>query len=184
MYEQALVSLYERAHPPVRRRGRSWYPELNRRLQVMADENGHSLAQAAAVCAITSVDAVVILNLRWTEEILRGERTYGKYPSQRDPIAAALMTRFPGRFVRGPKCSAYYRAIMGDTTALVLDRWAIKAAGIVQKRHDLGAILRREVDAAYRESAAACGETVRAFQAIAWLAVREATYPQLADITS
>ncbi len=78
---------------------------------------------------------------------------------------------------------------MGDTNALVLDRWAARAAGVDNGRGDVSGPTRRVLDAAYREGAALCGETVRAFQAIVWIIVRESTpkssgvIPLLADIT-
>jgi hypothetical protein len=157
----------------------------------MADTYHRPVAQVAAVLAITSVDVQLSTNLRWTEEILRGEREAGRYPASQAPkVRAALNTRYPGRFVSGPKCSAFYRAIMGDTDALVLDRWAALALGY--KRKHLPRAVRREFEVAYRAAAAACGETVRAFQAITWITVRETTpkkgrlvvIPRLIDITT
>lgn len=189
--EQTLLSLYARTTPSVRRRGRTWYPEAYRLCQEMADTYGRSVAQVAAVLAITSVDAQLATNLRWTEEILRGEREAGRYPADQAPkVRAALATRYPGRIVTGPKCSAFYRAIMGDTNSLVLDRWAQLALG--HKRKHLPRAVRREFELAYRTAAAACSETVRAFQAITWIAVRETTpkkghlvvIPRLVDITT
>lgn len=185
-----LVERYEGSTPSIRRRGRSWYPEAYRLLSEMAQETGHTTAQAVAVFAITSANTQLLANIRYTEAILRGERTYGCYPVVQTPlVAGALSTSHPKRFVTGPKCSAFYRAIMGDTNALVLDRWAARAAGIEQLRRDVSNPVRRVLDAAYREAAERCGETVRAFQAIVWIQVRESTpkttgvIPRLADIT-
>lgn len=190
MSVQALVNYYEHAPPSVRRRGRSWYPEVRRRLVTIANESDRPLSQAVAVFAITSIDAQLITNLRWTEEVLRGERKAGRYPAHQAPlIEGALQTTKPRRYVRGPKCSAFYRAVMGDTDVVVLDRWAARAAGYPNK-HDLDRITtRRELERMYREAAHLCGETVRAFQAIVWIVVRESTptkraiVPRLADIT-
>lgn len=186
--EEKLALLYEQAQPAVRRRGRTWYPQAYRLCEALADEYGRKPAQVAAVLAITSVDAQLLTNIRWTEEILRGEREAGRYPAHQAPLVrAALSTRYPGRFVTGPKCSAFYAAIMGDTSALVIDRWAAAALGHGPR---LGNPVRRELDHAYRMAAALCGETVRAFQAIVWILVRESTpkagggVPRLTDITS
>lgn len=192
MYElTTLVERYESSTPSIRRRGRTWYPEAYRLLARMAEENGRPTAQAVAVFAITSANTQLLANIHYTEAILRGERMYGCYPVVQTPlVTGALSTPRPKRFVTGPKCSAFYRAIMGDVNALVLDRWAARAAGVEQMRRDISNPMRRVLDAAYREAAAACGETVRAFQAIVWIAVRESTpkttgvIPRLADITS
>ena len=157
----------------------------------MAAEHGYTLAQVVAVLAITSADAQLASNLRWTKEILLGEREAGRYPADQAPkVRGALSSRYPAQFVGGPKCSAFYKAIMGDTNALVLDRWAVAATG--HRSKNVPRALRREVEQAYRSAASACGETVRAFQAITWIAVRETlprkgalvVIPRLVDITA
>jgi len=185
-----LLGRYERSTPSIRRRGRTWYPEAFRMLSGMAQETGHTTAQAVAVFAITSANTQLLANIRYTEKILRGERFHGCYPVVQTPLVkGALSTTKPQRFVTGPKCSAFYRAIMGDTSALVLDRWAARAAGLNEGRGDISGPARRVLEAAYRDAATLCGETVRAFQAIVWIATRETTakstgvVPRLADIT-
>lgn len=187
--EQMLVALYAQASPAVRRRGRSWYPETNRRLREIAARTGNTPAQAAAVFSIVSPAVQLITALEWTEEILRGERMGGRYPNMQGPrIEAALATRYPVKAITGPKVNPFYRAIMGDTSALVLDRWAAFAAGH-QRDRDIPPAVRRSLEVAYRAAAAAVGETVRAFQAIVWIMVRETTpksngiLPRLADVT-
>src|SRR3990172_1120493 len=186
---QTLIDVYDHSPPSVRRRGRSWYPEARRLLTRLAEEHSRPLAQVVAIFAITSGDTQLTSNIRFTEQVLRGERKAGRYPTFQAPlIELALSSSQPGQHVRGPKCSAFYRAIMGDTDSLVLDRWSVRAAGIVRERKDLNVTIRRELDASYREAAKLCGETVRAFQAIAWIAVRESTpngravIPRLVDI--
>jgi hypothetical protein len=188
--ERQLVALYDQASPAVRRRGRAWYPETNRRLREIAQRTGTTPAHAAAVFSIVSPAAQLTTALNWTEEILEGKRAGGRYPNVQGPkIEAALAVRRPVHRISGPKVNAFYRAIMGDTTALVLDRWAAYAAGH-QRDRDIPRAVRREIEAAYRAAAAACGETVRAFQAIVWIHVRESTprsngvLPRLADVTT
>ena len=187
---ETLIECYQRSTPPIRRRGRTWYPEALRMLSGMAQETGRTTAQAVAVFAITSANTQLLANIRYTEAILKGERMYGCYPVVQTPlVSGALSTTRPKRFVTGPKCSAFYKAIMGDVDSLVLDRWAARAAGADNGRGDIGRRQRRLLDAAYREAAEICGETVRAFQAIVWIVTRESTpkssgvIPRLADIT-
>lgn len=188
--ESLLLALYDQASPAVRRRGRTWYPETNRRLREIAERTGSSTAQAVAVFAIVSPEVQLLTALNWTEEILRGERKGGRYPNMQGArIQAALSTRYPVKAITGPKVNPFYRAIMGDTTALVIDRWAAYAAG-----HDRGAdiprAVRRDIETAYRAAATAVGETVRAFQAIVWIIVRETTpksngiVPSYMDVTT
>jgi hypothetical protein len=186
---ETLLDRYETTDPVTRARGRSWYPECRRLLAAMADEYGRSVAQTVAVFAITSSNCSLRQNLSFTEAVLRGERVGGRYPAFQAPqIKAALSTRYPGRFVRGPKCRAFYRAVLGDTDALVLDRWSARAGGYVMRRN-LNVTVRRELDVAYREVARICGETTRSLQAIVWLHARETTpngravIPRYFDIT-
>jgi hypothetical protein len=170
-----LVALYAQASPAVRRRGRSWYPETNRRLRQIAAKTDSTTAHAAAVFAIVSPAVQLATALDWTEAILRGEREGGRYPNMQAPrIEAALATRYPVKAVTGPKVNAFYRALMGDADALVLDRWAAFAAGFERGR-DIPRAVRLRLEAAYRAAAAAVGETVRAFQAIVWIVAREST---------
>ena len=189
--ERKLIALYSQASPAVRRRGRSWYPETQRRLREIAEQTGATPAQAAAVFAIVSPLVQVRTALQWTEQILRGDRTYGAFPTKQTPrIEAALSTSKPCRHVSGPKVNSFYRAIMGDTNALVIDRWAAFAAGHEDRGSNIPRAVWREIDAAYRAAAAAVGETVRAFQAIVWIVIRETTpksngvLPKLQDITA
>lgn len=188
--ERKLLALYDQASPAVRRRGRSWYPETQRRLREIAEQTGTTPAQAAAVFAIVSPLVQVMTALQWTEAILRGERAYGAFPSQAPKIAAALATRYPVSKVSGEKVNPFYRAIQGDTSALVLDRWALYAGGLEDRDGTIPRAVRREIEAAYRLAAAAVGETVRAFQAIVWIVVRETTaradgvVPRYVDVTA
>lgn len=188
--ERKLLALYAQASPAVRRRGRSWYPETQRRLRAIAQRTGSTPAHAAAVFAIVSPMVQVMTALEWTEQILEGERTYGAFPRQSLAIQAALGTRYPRRYVSGPKVNPFYRAIQGDRDALVLDRWALFAAGHTARASSIPRAVWSEIETAYRAAAAAVGETVRAFQAIVWIVVRESTptaagfVPRLRDVTT
>lgn len=189
--ERKLLALYDQATPAIRRRGRSWYPETQRRLREIAEQTGATPAQATAVFAIVSPLVQVMTALQWTEVILRGERAYGCFEKNQGPkIEAVLASQRPKRHVKGPKVEAFYSALMGDTTALVIDRWAAYAAGQENRNRVIPLAVRREMDAAYRAAAAAVGETVRAFQAIVWIVVRETTprsngiVPRYGDVTA
>jgi hypothetical protein len=92
----------------------------------------------------------------------------------------------PGAGVGGPKVTAFYRAIIGDTDSVVLDRWALRAAG--HPRDTCTPLQYRRYAGTFREAAAECGETPREFQAIIWIVLRErytrrnGTRVRLADI--
>lgn len=190
MMTSPLLELYATTDRDVRKRGRIWYPETRRRLRTLAAAHNRPLSQVVAVFAITSVGAQLSANLRWTEEILRGERTGGRWPNVQAPlIEGVLRSTQPGRYVRGPKVSAFYRALMGDREAVVIDRWAARAAGWESKKHAIPVRVQRQMIEAYMEAAKVCRENVRDFQAIVWIAKRETTptkkniVPRLWDVT-
>jgi hypothetical protein len=193
--ERALLERYALATPDEIRRGREWYDAARRECRAMAREYGQPLSRVAGILAVTSPDAQLAANLRWTREILAGERTAGRYPSDQAPKVAAILAAHPSKvrqLVTGPKVSAFYAAIMGDADVLVIDRWASYAAGGPKDRVP-GVRAKRAFAAAYRAAAASVGETVRDFQAIVWIQARESTpvvrrgrtlIPKLADITA
>lgn len=190
----ALLALYESADAEVVRRGREWYSAAQSECAAIAADSGYTVTQVAAVMAITSPDAQLKTNITWTRAACesRGRAKVGKYPNNMRPkVRAALKDAAnPGQYVTGPKVSAFYSAIIGDESAMVIDRWAAFAAGHEDRKTPPGAKSRRIIEAAYREAAALVGETVAAFQAIVWIIVRETTarsdgrIHKLADITA
>ena len=173
-----LIELYRSADADAVKRGRRWYRTARRECNAIARDTGYSVAQVAAVMAITSPDAQLVTNVEWTRKACesRGSATVGRYPSAMMPkVRAALGDRCkPGQYATGPKVSAFYRGIMGDRDALVVDRWAAFAAGYPRSAK-LTSKARREIERAYREAAARVGESLRDFQAIVWIAIREST---------
>jgi hypothetical protein len=177
-----LLAAYHRATPEQKRRGRDWYDAAREACETISLETGVALDRVAAVMAITSPDAKLATNIAWTRAACAAKQrrlplTAGRYPAnQRPKVQRALDQRRknPGEAVRGPKVSAFYRAIMGDDDTLVIDRWAAFAAGFGRQRPPT----RRQaatIEAAYRQAAASVGESVRDFQAIVWIVVREST---------
>lgn len=181
-----------------RQRGKKWYPTARAWAESLANETGRTLEQVVAVLAITSLAAQLQTNLTWTEAIIRGEiETAGRFPNSNRPKIAAVLANPQAAtdYVTGPKVGPFHHAILGDSTALVLDRWAIFAATGERSDEHLNKITgtkRREaIELAYHTVAKRVGLTVRDFQAAIWLQVRETTpkagslvAPRLVDITS
>jgi hypothetical protein len=190
----ALLALYESADADTVRRGREWYAAARAECASIAADTGYTVAQVAAVMAVTSPDAQLRTNIAWTRKACetRGAAKVGKYPNNMRPkvLAALADSTDPGQHATGPKVSAFYAAIVGDESAMVVDRWAAFAAGHEDRGTVPGVKVRRVIEAAYREAAALVGETVAAFQAIVWIIVRETTaradgrIHRLADITA
>jgi hypothetical protein len=191
---EQLLALYETADADTVRRGREWYTAMRRECRAISRGTGYTLKQVAAVAAITSPAAQLTTNIAWTRSACesRGTAKVGKYPNKQRPKVTGSLTdrRNPGQYATGPKVSAFYAAITGDESAMVVDRWAAFAAGHEDRGTVPGIRVRREIEAAYRRAAALVGETVAAFQAIIWIIVRETTMRadglihRLADITA
>ena len=156
-------------------RGRAWYPEALDRMEWLAQETGYLTEQAVAVMAITSRAAQLSSNLNWTEAALRsgGEEPVGRFPNQMTPAVRKVLAD-PSNIlsaISGPKVESFYRAIMGDEDAVVLDRWALLAAGHTERAPDPGP-KRRVIERAYRRAAELCNIAPRNFQAAIWISVR------------
>lgn len=179
-----LTRRYRQLDSDVITRGLGWYPEAFRQMEALADETGYLTEQAAAVMAITSRAAHLTTNIQWTEVSLRtaGTTRVGRFPNIMTPLVKAVLddpAMIPG-CVRGPKVEPFFRAIMGDESAVVLDRWALYAAGhgYGKRAPDPGPQWRAFEDA-YRRAAKIIGVAARDFQAIIWIAIRESTQTKL-----
>lgn len=182
-----LVTLYREGTEAQLQRGRAWYPTARRKCAAIARQYGSTTSRVVAVLAITSPDAQLITNLRWAREwAARPGAKVGRYPVVMGARCwKAWHAPRPSRYVTGDKVLPFYRAIMGDTDALVLDRWALRLA---TGSDVTTAANRRNAERLYREAASELGESVRDLQAIIWTIGREAmTRPdgarvRLADI--
>lgn len=177
-----LVALYAQASPEQIDRGRDWYPCARRWAANLADETGYTLEQVVAVMAITSPGAQLVSNVRWTESALRAKRnrkriSVGRFPNTMRPKIHAVLNSAAAahEYVTGPKVGPFFRAILGDEDALVIDRWAFRAATGSNELGLLRPKLRRAVESAYSDATRTTGETLRAFQAIVWIVLREST---------
>lgn len=170
-----LLDTYARATDEQRERGRAWYARMRQACEGIAKDTGVPLARVAATAAITSPDAQLSTNLAWTRKACetRGDAAVGRYPNamaaRYRPILAGAVP--PADGVGGPKVTAFYRAIMGDADAIVLDRWALRAVG-----HPRDTATPRQYErlaAVYADIAAQVGEHPRDFQAIVWIVLRD-----------
>lgn len=182
-----LIETYNRATPAQRVRGRAWYATMRRQCAGIARSTGVPLNRVIATAAITSPDATLASNVKWTREACRtgGEARVGRYPNAMHaryaPIIAGAVKPLDG--VGGDKVTAFYRAIVGDREAVVLDRWALRAVG--HTRDTATPKQYREYAALYADIARSVGEHPRDFQAIVWIVLRDearAKHPDIHEI--
>ena len=171
----SLLDTYRRATPAQRERGREWYRDFRRECARIARETDTPLRRVVATAAITSPDARLSTNVSWTRQacVTRGAAKVGRYPNAMHARYAPILTGAvrPQDGVGGRKVTSFYRAILGDSDAVVLDRWALRAAG-----HGRDTCTDKQYDAIaglYREAAFLMHETPAAFQAIVWIVLRD-----------
>jgi hypothetical protein len=172
----------ESARTGRRQRGKNWYPAAREWAETLARETAHTVEQVVAVLAITSPAVQLVTNMDHTERILRGGGdSGGRFPNANRPKIAAVLAcpEAAAEYVRGPKVGPFHRAILGDRSALVLDRWAIYAATGERDNTNLNKVAgtkrRDAVEHAYRALARKVGVAASELQAIIWLQVRETT---------
>jgi hypothetical protein len=160
--EQRLIEIFRGTSKSQRRRGKAWYATAEQAAERMAAKHGVGKTRVACILAITSPRTQLVQNLARTERALSGQPVKGfgyMDKAVMQPIAS----------LNGPKVVPFAKAILGKDV-LVLDTWALKACGLPETPT---AAQRREAVAAYTAAAKACRQSLRDFQAIIWIAVRE-----------
>lgn len=160
--EQRLVEIFRSATRSQRRRGKAWYATAEQAAERLAGEYGVSKTRVACIIGITSPRCQLRVNLARTERALRGEPVKGF--GYMDRHVQAPIAR-----IHGPKVVPFAKAILGKDV-LVLDTWALAALGLPPKPT---AVEWRAAEQAYRAAAKRCRQSLRDFQAIVWIAVRE-----------
>jgi hypothetical protein len=160
--EDRLVQIFRSTSPAQRRRGKAWYALAEQAVERMASEYGVSQVRVACIMAITSPRCQLVQNLARTERALRGESVKG-FPYMDEAVLSPIAS------INGPKVVPFAKAILGKD-ALVLDTWALAALGLPDKptREEF-----RQAHAAYVAAAKRCKQSLRDFQAIIWIAMRD-----------
>jgi hypothetical protein len=149
--------------------GETWYRESRRTARRLARENDRTLSCAAGVIAALSPQVRWAENVRMAEEVMRTGETTGLGLS-RDRAWRIWLGERPLRVLGGPKTRAFYRAMMGDENAAVIDTWMLFALGwptssISPKNYEKCAD-------ALREAARLANTGTSTFQAMVWTQVR------------
>ncbi len=146
-------------------------------------------AQVAGVIAALSPRCQWSTNVAWASALVRAAWSGGECPrvhttTMRAQAWAIAQGAAPLDVLNGPKVRAFWANIVGDTDAVTVDVWAVRAArGARPVRGangrlswaDDGTVSAREYVAyadVYRRAAARLGVTPRECQAAVWVAVR------------
>ena len=184
-----LYRLYELASETDKANGRTWYDNACSAVVQLAIKHATTPKVVAGIVAALSPNARWTRNLEDTDNVLYvglspysiadyHECTVSTYNSNK--VKAFAIAEFawcatgePLDILRGPKVTAFYLNLIGDSSALTLDSHAYNAfCGFRATGSDLPGMraqLTRDAREAYTRAAAVKGETVAAFQAIIWL---------------
>lgn len=159
--------------------GKDWYSEAIPLLQVRAENFNVGLEEYNAVLAITSPRVRVHRNVKFTEDFFRqGMPALRRHlPGVRAAMAHYLDT---GE-IRGPKTSAFRRALSGDHDAIVLDTWMARALNVNQSKLSTKRVI-CEAERRIRRVAKNLSITPAECQAAIWHGVYNGNAPSLIEI--
>lgn len=151
--------------------GAAWYDEARGAMYDLAHRYHRSLKRVAYATAVLSNNTAWPENLALVEHVLwavgNGLTPRGHY---RALIDKAVRIVRDGEFkaLRGPKVVPFARALMGDTSAVVVDRWVLRAAGAYPSGWNAYLADMRRVEVALRMLAREVHGKPARVQAIIW----------------
>lgn len=144
--------------------GVSWYDDAREYIWHTCEREGWDMDEFINVFAITSPRVSVIANWKGTVSYMEsGTLPWGFIKSTRTALKHYEQTHE----IRGPKTSAFARALHGDTTALVLDVWMARALDVPHSKVTTKANMRKAL-ARVKAVARVMRWSVRDTQAAIW----------------
>ena len=176
-YTERILGTYDGADGETVAAGLAWYGRAESTIAGMAQTYGVTRDAAAGVVAVLSPRSRWSTNLQWAEAILaaRGnpEAPAVSTTANRAKAWSIANGADPETVVNGPKVSAFWANLRGDSSYVTVDVWAARAAGIPMAEGEyLTRTDMRELQAAYRQAAERRGIPVAHLQAVVWVAVR------------
>lgn len=162
-----------------------WYADAQALVQKLAYRYGLTEEQAAEILAVTSVSCKWEVQVKWVDCLLTA-LINGSSPSNAPGPFLGKSKRDVSRIlagetnvVQGDKLRAFVRNLLGDTSVVTVDRWAVRAAigytptqSETKRLMKTGTQARAKIDAAYHLAATQMGYTPSALQALVWCVVR------------
>ena len=159
--------------------GSQWYKEAENLTRRLGRRYGYTRHQAAGVLAAMSPNHSWYTNVVMAENVLAGSPRGFSVSLERSAKilegSGEILTHFPNVDGNSHKIREFYRAIAGNEQAVVIDRWALRAAwgNQIIDIHNLERVgVYLMVSDGYKEVARLFGMTPRDFQASVWIHVR------------
>lgn len=145
---------------------RHWYTDARKSIDYVCGAKGWNRDTLIDLLAICSPRVSVRRSIRFAMMVIQDE-----YPADmtRSTLAAIDHWQQTGE-IRGPKTSAFARALRGDEDAVVLDVWMAVAFGVDQRQFSRPAV-RYRCEKRINKAAQLIGTTPSQCQAAVWAAV-------------
>lgn len=164
-----FTALWLRTTEEQRIQGSRWYPEARATIRGMARRHWYSEATVAGVVAALSPRLHWCRNLQVAERVLTSGTSTGVFKANLHKAAAILSGARPLKILSGPKVRAFYRALVGQRTSVVIDVWMARVAGLTTSL--TGQVYAKLADA-LTALAKRFGVTPADAQAILWVTAR------------
>lgn len=165
-----LVTLYNSASVATRNAGATWYQTARKAARSMARDTGTTESVAAGVIAALSPRIHWVRNIKAARDVLATGKATGVFRVNLAKARRILAGERPLAVLSGPKTRAFYRAIMGDESAAVIDVWMLRAVrfkGGKPSERDYNRITRL-----LAKAAALVKTTIAKLQAVVWSVIR------------
>lgn len=179
-----LLTHYAQADDQTRSEGRTWYDRARLTADILADQYGYHVCQTASVIAALSPNVTWPQNVIAAESACKGHQAgephwawkgagYGANKAKSSRILSGELEA-----LNGPKVTQFAEGILGNPNACTVDVWMQRAVGCDYGRAPTR-LEHRAIRKALESAAHKAGETVRDFQAIVWVQVRDRADGQL-----
>lgn len=161
-----LCRIAAKITPSAWRFAEMWYPREGAWCEGAAEAHGYEGYRGCYVFAALSPRMQYGAHRKAMLALLRGETIGGLCRSRNAAIAALHLGKLPS----GPKVSNFAKALAGDESAVAVDIWMMRAAGLTSDSPT-----KREyahVALATTRAAKRCGVSPRTMQAAVWFQVR------------
>lgn len=170
---QSTLKYWRLATPKQRRDGTAWYRLAYLWCERAARRHRYPLRTVVAIVAVLSQRTTWNVTIRWTDNALRGDMP-PHLTSVRNKVQQLLDGERVERVIRGPKIIEFYRAIMGDMDAIVLDTWMLQTLG--HHRQSATQLQNAQLTAMLERDAKRAGAPPAIYQAVIWCAVRRRSF--------
>lgn len=154
--------------------GWRWYTDARALVQGLATVYNKRDETVAGVIAALSQREQWTRNVRRAEAALRAGEATGGMLQSRIKANRILAGEHPRKVLSGPKTRAFYRALLGDDNAVVIDTWMCRVYGHHEKPTPKQY---KRLAQRVRREARARGIPPAVWQAIQWVEVRRGTQP-------